>query len=72
MHSLPLDKHSTKLLNRWRGSMNFLGLLRSKLVVLDRQPSVSFSLLRVSVLARIGVVTVVAAVLWLAILWALA
>lgn len=45
---------------------------RSKLGTLDGQPSVSRSLLRLSVLARVGIVTVIAAALWLTILWALA
>jgi hypothetical protein len=40
--------------------------------LLERRAGLSFSLLRASVPARLGVVAVVSLVLWIAILWALA
>jgi hypothetical protein len=37
----------------------------------EQPPRLAFSLLRVSVLTRLGIVAVVCAALWLAIVWAL-
>lgn len=39
---------------------------------INRPPRLGFSLLRVGVLTRLGIIALVCAVLWLAIAWALA